>query len=527
MERNNGSNQHRYDYLIIGAGPAGLQLGYFLEKAGRDYLILEAGDSPGTFFKTFPRHRKMISINKVYTGFDDTELNLRWDWNSLLADSDDMLFKNFSERFFPEADVLVRYLNEYAARYNLKVKCNSKVVKVSKDGDFQVEDGNGHTYTCARIIVATGVSKPYVPPIPGIELCELYTTVSVDPAEFKNQRVLILGKGNSAFETADNLVETAAVIHLASPNPLKMAWQTHFVGHLRALNNNILDTYQLKSQNALIDGTVDNIARGDDGKFVVSVSYSHAGGEKEDLVYDRIIACTGFRFDDSIFDESCRPEMVINNRFPAQTSEWESTNVPNLFFVGTLTQMRDFKKTTSGFIHGFRYNARALHRMLERKFHDNDWPHRSIPVAPEALMQAVIDRVNSSSALWQQFGFICDLIVVPEDGSDARYYEEVPRDYALEGEFGENRQYYTISLEYGPEHAFADPFKVDRIERKDVANSHLSNFLHPVVRRYYGSDMLREHHIIEDFASQWVEEEHTQPLLRFFEEEVHEVASRS
>ena len=31
------------DYLVIGAGPAGLQLGYFLERAGRDYWILEGG----------------------------------------------------------------------------------------------------------------------------------------------------------------------------------------------------------------------------------------------------------------------------------------------------------------------------------------------------------------------------------------------------------------------------------------------------------------------------------------------------
>ena len=34
------------EYLVIGAGPAGLQLGYFLEQAGRDYLILEAGPAP-------------------------------------------------------------------------------------------------------------------------------------------------------------------------------------------------------------------------------------------------------------------------------------------------------------------------------------------------------------------------------------------------------------------------------------------------------------------------------------------------
>lgn len=34
------------DYLVIGAGPAGLQIGYFLARAGRDYQILEAGLDP-------------------------------------------------------------------------------------------------------------------------------------------------------------------------------------------------------------------------------------------------------------------------------------------------------------------------------------------------------------------------------------------------------------------------------------------------------------------------------------------------
>jgi cation diffusion facilitator CzcD-associated flavoprotein CzcO len=52
------------------------------------------------------------------------------------------------------------------------------------------------------VIVATGVSKPYLPDIPGIELAERYDT-SVDPRDFVDQRVLIIGKGNSAFETAD------------------------------------------------------------------------------------------------------------------------------------------------------------------------------------------------------------------------------------------------------------------------------------------------------------------------------------
>ena len=46
------SNQGtHFNYIILGAGPAGLQLGYYFEKDGEDYKILESGASVGTFFK--------------------------------------------------------------------------------------------------------------------------------------------------------------------------------------------------------------------------------------------------------------------------------------------------------------------------------------------------------------------------------------------------------------------------------------------------------------------------------------------
>ena len=106
------------------------------------------------------------------------------------------------------------------------------------------------------------------PDIPGIELADSYATVTTDPEEFTNQRVLVIGKGNSAFETADNLLENASLIHLASPESVRMAWQSHFVGNLRAVNNNLLDTYQLKSQNALVDADILSIRKEGD-KYAV------------------------------------------------------------------------------------------------------------------------------------------------------------------------------------------------------------------------------------------------------------------
>jgi thioredoxin reductase len=505
-----------FEYLIIGAGPAGLQLAYFLEKAQRSYLTLEAGNSSGTFFKNFPRHKQLISINKVYTGYDNSDINLRWDWNSLLND-EEILFKNYSRQYFPHTDHLVQYLNDFAVLSQLKIKYNCAVIKIAKNDKFMVIDNHGIVYSASRLIIATGFTKPYIPNIPGIELAENYTDVSIDPEDFANQKVLIIGKGNSAFETADNLVSTTALIHLASPNPIKFAWKTKYVGHLRAANNNLLDTYQLKCQNLLLDATINKVKRQDE-KFIVSVTYTHAFGEEEDLVYDRIIVCAGFRFDNSIFDESCQPELTINNRFPSQTSEWESPNVKDLYFIGVLMHMRDFKKKQSGFIHGFRYNIRALHSILEAKYHSQTLPYKQISCTPENLTSAIIKRVNISSGLWQQTGFLVDLIVISDDQKVAHYYQSLPIDYIKDSDLGKSKHYYTISLEFGLDiiNASPDVFAIERVHKEDIANATNSPSLHPIIRRYCGSELICEHHTIEDIASEWVEDVHVKPLLEFF-----------
>jgi thioredoxin reductase len=510
------------EYLIVGAGPAGLQLGHHLQQAGRDYVILEAGSAPGGFFHTFPRHRKLISINKPHTGSDDPELNLRMDWNSLLSDDPRLLFTRYTERYFPDADDLVRYLADYAATLRLRILYGTRVRSVAReDGGFVVADERSRTHRARRVIVASGVTRPHIPPIPGIETAERYGEVSVDPLDFLDQRVLVIGKGNSAFETADNLIETAAVIHVAGPQSLRMAWRTHYVGHLRAVNNNLLDTYQLKSQNALLDGTVKQIERRKDG-YLVTVSFARVNEVTRDLRYDRVIVCTGFRFDPSIFAADCRPELVIDDRFPALTPEWESTNVPGLYFAGTLMQVRDFKRSTSGFIHGFRYGVRALHRMMESKYHGVEWPHAVLPADPEALTEAVIARVNRSSALWQQFAFLCDLVVVTADG--ARYYEELPLDYV---HASPPELYFTISLEYGPDHDLVDPFDVNvgRIAQTDSERAAEGRYLHPVVRCHRSGDLVAEHHVTENLENEWTSPGHRLPLQEFFAAEASDAGA--
>lgn len=508
---NEASN--RLDYIVLGGGPAGIQAAYFLQQAGLSFAVLERDAEVGSFFRRYPRHRRLLSINKIYTGYDDPETNLRWDWNSLISKEYSPLFKEFSAEYFPDADAFVHYLRAFVTKHDIPIDHGVHVSNIERlDDSFLVQASDSRTWKSEHLIVATGIPEEYTPDIPGVELCERYGDVSIDPQDFEGQRVLVIGKGNSAFETADNLVATASLIHLASPAPIRMAWRTHFVGDLRAVNNNLLDNYQLKLQNAVLDGDITNIRR-DGDRYKMEIRYAHADGEVEALCYDRIILCTGFRMDTSVFAESVHPTMTSSGRLPVQTSSWESVNVPGLYFAGTLMQQRDHKKYMSAFIHGFRYNIQALMNHLLAEHHDASWPRTYLDYSGRAVTDALIAQMNQSSAIWQQPGFLANILRIHRDARQVEMFDFMPVDYALE-HFSGDGTLLTLTLEYG-ENDSPDPFYVERVHRQDVERASASKFLHPVVRCFERGELVSAHHVLEDLAAEWKEPEHVEPLYEY------------
>jgi len=314
-----------------------------------------------------------------------------------------------------------------------------------------------------------------------------------DPTGFRGQRVLIIGKGNSAFETAANLIATARRIHLVSPSPVRMACRTHYVGDVRAVNSSFLDTHHLKGENAILDARVLRIASGADRERSVTVAHGDRPGQEEDLVYDRVLVCTGFRFDSSIFDESCTPELTIEG-LPAMTSAWEATNVPGLYFAGTLMRSRHSRIASSGFIHGFRHNVAALHRILETRYQRRGWPYFELPREADDLARAVLTRANLASSLWNQPGVMADVIVL--DRQCARYYRDLPADHVQECDIVESRPYFVITIEHAAD---------------------LDGELQPVIRRCMEGRCLSAHRVREDFMTRWVSKRlHQTPLAAFF-----------
>jgi thioredoxin reductase len=526
---------HHNDYIILGAGPAGLQTGYFLSEAGIDYKIIERALAPASFYTTFPRRRELISFNRTNTIFNDRRINLRFDWNSLLTKDNDFRLSDITRSLYPKADGLVDYLQSFSARYRLNINFGVDISSVcsSDDGKFILHAENASIFSCYHLIVATGFSKSFVPEIPGIELCEGYESADISPEDFEGKRILIIGKGNSAFEVADIALETASLVHIASPSPVKLAWKSRHPGHVRANHVRLLDSYQLKLLNGTLDCHILDISSYGTS-LKATVSYVHADGEIEELIYDRIIRCTGFSFDDSIFDKSCKPRTVIAGKLPATTPFWESVNIKNLFFAGTLTQARDFKRASSAFIGGFRYNARTLSKYLASSQDISRYPREALSRNAAELADYILERCNTNSALWAQFGYLCDIFIMTPSGFET--LKELPYQALDEGLGSDNEHMLSLVFEWGEW-----PGDEMEVQRHPTASKAYTNvFLHPILRRHYLGKVIATHHILEDLfgvytyqgeagnvisrggktMEEYHEVEHRQPLISFLSSDI-------
>ncbi|XP_072167909.1 FAD-dependent oxidoreductase domain-containing protein 2-like [Diadema setosum] len=549
-------SSQKWNYCIVGAGPAGLQMGYFLERAGRDYVIFEKANMSGAFFTKYPRHRKLISINKRYTGKTNKEFNMRHDWNSLLSDDESLLMRHYSKEFFPDADSYVRYLNDYTTRLGLNVQYDTEIFNIERhelasiSGQyFTMHDQHGTLYQCRVMIICTGMHKPNIPNFAGLEYTDGYEDMSLDLDDYEGKNVLILGRGNSAFETADHILGSTNLIHLVARSRVKMAWETHYVGDLRAVNNGLLDTYQLKSLDGLLEADMSELRlyKRQDGRLQLIPGDAEEeeeedgdeGGRRLQIPldnplevdnfalrdpYDKVIRCLGFTFDFSIFKNTSKPEQgqtKKTKKFPHVKANYEAAGIPGMFFAGTNSHSIDFKKSAGGFIHGFRYTTRALHYLLEWRYHREAWPALRLPITE--LLDHFVRRLNEASGLYQMFYVLGDIVLLHKDTMEFEYLEEFPILMLpwLQQASGHNHtELLVMVMEYGKNYSGAgkDIFRQDRAVG-DPEEAHLSNFLHPVIYYYKQLPTVEDmqnrrktetlprpdalHHFVEDFLTDW------------------------
>ena len=526
------------EYIILGGGPAALQLGYYFQKLNNDYLILEKNDKAASFFNKYPHSGELISINKRFNGNDDDDFNMRHDWNSLCNDYN-LKFKDFSKEYYPKSNDLVKYMNHFAEHYSLNIEFGVDIKIITKkvihfneltinDDVFTLISENA-IYTCKYLIVATGLSKMNIP-----ENIENIREYSKHYGEFEkgfflnkdnlnyydNKRVLIVGNGNSAFEIANLLNNHCSNIMIVGRNFPKLALISHYTGDVRTKYMNFYETFLLKSLNSFDSVGIDDyiINKTERNTFVFTNKITQRN-ELYDKEFDEIINCTGWKFNNDIFDIVVKPQLTDNKKYPIINSDCSSVNVPNMFFIGSLMHFNDYKLSSGGFIHGFRY---LIDNFVKINITDFDYKTFNDITA---LSDQFMKRINTSSGLYQMYGQLCDICYFDKDKNVFVYYEQVPINYLLSNlntkiKIPEKTIAFMTTLEYGsdPPHEVKDVWTT----KVHLGKESHGRLLHPVLRVFRGiklnytnykinylnlnnhANMIDETHFIENIFAEFI-----------------------
>ncbi|WP_409345548.1 flavin-containing monooxygenase [Paenibacillus sp. MBLB4367] len=182
---------HNVDVLIIGAGQAGLAIGYFLKQSSLSFALLEANSAVGESW----RRR-----------YDSLVLFTPRRFSCLPG----MRFPG-DPNGFPTKDETADYLESYAKNFALPVHLNTKVLSMSKtEKGFTVDTDQG-SYHANKVVVATGpFQKPFVPAFAASissDVVQVHSSTYRNPASLREGSVLVVGAGNSGAQLAVELAK--------------------------------------------------------------------------------------------------------------------------------------------------------------------------------------------------------------------------------------------------------------------------------------------------------------------------------
>ena len=194
-----------HDIVIIGGGQMGLSLGYYLRRAGADFLILDAEEVPGGAW----RH-----------GWDSLRLFSPAGYSSLPG----WLMPPPAHKGYPTRDDVVDYLRRYEARYEFPLRRPVRVESVERTGDhLEVVTNNGR-FAALAVVSATGTwSHPYIPEIEGRDAfkgVQVHSAHYVRPDDYSGQTVLVVGGGNSGAQIVAELAPVARTLWVTTQDPL-------------------------------------------------------------------------------------------------------------------------------------------------------------------------------------------------------------------------------------------------------------------------------------------------------------------
>lgn len=197
-----------FDVVVVGAGSAGLGIGYCLQQAGLEFVIVERGE---------------IGESWRSQRWDSFAVNTP-NWSNGLPGSP---YEGEDPDGFYLLDELVESFERHAATHDLPIRLGTTVERVASTedpGQFVVETidraGVRESLNARNVVVASGIMQ--APKVPSISerfpdsITQLHAAEYHSPADLPDGAVVVIGSGQSGCQIAEDLVGAGRTVYLST-----------------------------------------------------------------------------------------------------------------------------------------------------------------------------------------------------------------------------------------------------------------------------------------------------------------------
>ncbi|MGA9165091.1 MAG: NAD(P)-binding domain-containing protein [Thiobacillus sp.] len=208
-----GNGNTDFDVLIVGAGPAGIAAGLGAIQHKLRYRIVEQEDSLGGTVYHYPRNKIIMTapvqlpiVGKVRMSEISKEALLEF-WDGIVG------------------------------KTGLKISFRERMESIQPNGkNFQIKTSGGE-YSARAVLLAIGRrGTPRKLDVPGEELPKVVYRL-IDAEQYRGQRVLVVGGGDSALEAALAIADEAGT-------EVTLSYRGDAFGRVKAKNRQRLDEAQ-------------------------------------------------------------------------------------------------------------------------------------------------------------------------------------------------------------------------------------------------------------------------------------------
>lgn len=191
------------EVVVIGAGQAGLSVGYQLKQRGVPFVIVDANERVGDVWRN------------------------RWDSLRLFSPArfDGLPGMPFPapKTYFPTKDEMADFLAMYAKRFALPVETGVRVDRLTRsDSGFVVRAGAREIEARQVVVAMSNFQTPKLPSFASTldpRILQLHSVEYRNPGQLRDGSVLIVGAGNSGAEIAIELTKAGRKVALSGKVP--------------------------------------------------------------------------------------------------------------------------------------------------------------------------------------------------------------------------------------------------------------------------------------------------------------------